>query len=83
LREATVFRSADNANQHSEPNFWQGSWPAIVRIIILEILLLLALTMAFVYYLNWSSEASVSEFMAASRAPLQSAKDHLACDRSA
>ena len=63
-----MFRLADNANRNSEPNFWQGSWPAIVRIIILEILVLLALTVAFVYYLDWSSEASVSEFMAASKA---------------
>ncbi len=74
-----MFRLADNANRNSEPNFWQGSWPAIVRIIILEILLLAALTMAFVYYLNWSSEASVSEFMAASKAPLQAVTDHLPC----
>jgi hypothetical protein len=74
-----VFRLADNANQNSEPNFWQGSWPAIIRIIILEILLLLALTVAFVYYLDWSSEASVSEFMAASRAPLQAVTDQLPC----
>jgi Tfp pilus assembly protein PilO len=77
LREASVFRLADNANRNSEPNFWQGSWPAIVRIIILEILLLAALTMAFVYYLNWSSEASVSEFMAASKASQQAVKDRL------
>jgi hypothetical protein len=69
--------SADRANQQSEPNFWQGSWPAIVRIIILEILLLAALTVAFVYYLNWSSEASVSEFMAASKASQQAVKDCL------
>jgi hypothetical protein len=74
-----VFRLADNANQNSEPNFWQGSWPAIVRIIILEILLLLALTVAFVFYLEWSSEASVSEFMAAQKAPQQAATDHQYC----
>jgi len=55
------------ANQDPRQNFWQGSWPAIVRIIVLEILLLIALAGAFVYYLNWSSEASISEFMAASR----------------
>ena len=61
--------STDNvpANQDSRQNFWQGSWPAIVRIIILEILVLLALAAAFVYYLNWSSEANLADFMAASR----------------
>jgi Tfp pilus assembly protein PilO len=83
LREATVFRSADNANQHSEPNFWQGSWPALVRIIVLEIVLLLALAVALVYYLNWSSELSVSEFMAADQSPLHAAKDHSPCGHSA
>jgi len=78
-----VFRSADNANQESQSNFWQGSWPAIVRIIILEIVVLLALAVAFVYYLNWSSEVAMSEFMAASKAPLHAAKGHLLCGRSA
>jgi Tfp pilus assembly protein PilO len=82
LREATVFRSANNANQHSDANFFQGSWTALVRIIVLEILVLLALAVALVYYLNWSSEISVSEFMAAEQAPLHAAKDHASCDRS-
>lgn len=68
--------SADRANQQSEPNPWQGSWPAIVRIIILEVLVLLALAVAFVYYLDWSSEASISEFMAASKASQQAPTDH-------
>ena len=75
-----MFRSADNANQHSEPNPWQGSWPAIVRIIVLEILLLLAMAGAFVYYLNWSSEAALSDFMAANRSPQAV---HSSCDGSA
>jgi hypothetical protein len=82
LREATVFRSAGNANQDSQVNFWQGSWPAIVRIIILEIVVLLALAIAFVYYLNWSSEVSVSEFMAADQSPRHAAKAHARCDHS-
>lgn len=62
-----MFTSADNANQQSLRNLWQGAWPAIVRIIILEIVVLLALAGAFVYYLNWSSEAALTDFMAASR----------------
>jgi len=73
-----VFLSANNANQDSRSNFW--SWPAIVRLIILEIVLLLALAVALVYYLDWSSEVAMSEFMAA---PLHAAKDHAACRRSA
>jgi hypothetical protein len=77
--------SADNvpAHQDSRQNFWQGSWPSIVRIIILEIVLLLALAGAFVYYLNWSSEAAVSEFMATESLPLQAVKDRAPCGRSA
>jgi hypothetical protein len=64
-----VSSSTDNvpANQDSRQNFWQGSWPAIARIAVLEIVLLLALAGAFVYYLNWSSEANLSDFMATSR----------------
>jgi hypothetical protein len=71
------------ADQDSRQNFWQGSWPSIVRIIVLEILLLIALAGAFVYYLNWSSEAALSEFMAPGNPPLQAAKDHPSCRRSA
>jgi len=78
-----VFSSADNANRDSRPNVWQESWPAIVRLIILEILLLLALASAFVYYLNWSSEVAMSEFMAASKAQLHAVKDRAACRQSA
>ena len=48
-----------------------------------NILRLLALAGAFVYYLNWSSEAALSEFMATGNPPLQAAKDHPSCRRSA
>ena len=69
--------------QDSRQNFWQGTWPSIVRMIVLEILLLLALAIALVYYLNWSSEAAVSEFMTGESHSLQAVKAHLSCDRSA
>lgn len=74
--------STDNvsANQESRQDIWQGSWPAIVRIIVLEIVLLLALAGAFVYYLNWSSEAALADFLAASRS---SQAVHSPCDGSA
>jgi hypothetical protein len=67
----------------SRENFWQGSWPSIVRMIVLEILLLLALAGALVYYLNWSSEAAMSEFMATGHPQLHAVKDHPPCGRSA
>jgi len=67
-----------------------GFWPSIVRIIVLEILVLLALAVAIVAYLNWSSEAAFAEFLAASKpsaaAPsssLHAVKGHAPCDRSA
>lgn len=74
--------STDNVPVSPDPrqDIWQDSWPAIVRIIILEIVLLVALASAFVYYLNWSSEASLSDFMAASRS---SQAVHAYCDGSA
>jgi len=76
---------ADNvpSNQDSLRNFWQGSWPSIVRIIILEILLLLALAGALVYYLNWSSDVAMSEFMATGSPQLQAVKGRPPCRHSA
>ena len=43
-------------------------WPSIVRIAVIEVAVLLALAGLFVAYLNWSSEASFAEFLAASQA---------------
>jgi Trk-type K+ transport system membrane component len=64
-------------------NVYQRAWPSIVRIIILEILLLLALSGAFVFYLNWSSEAAMSEFMTGGSQPLQATKGRPPCNHSA
>ena len=79
--------SAKNANQESPENVLRGAWPAIVRIIILEIVLLIALAGALVYYLNWSSEVALSEFMAkgglTSGTPIQAVKNRAPCERSA
>jgi hypothetical protein len=77
-----MFPSVNNrpANPASRADFYQRAWPSIVRIIIL---VLLALSGALVFYLNWSSEAAVSEFMTGESHPLQAVKTHLPCDRSA
>jgi hypothetical protein len=76
---------ADHSKVHR-----QGFWPAIVRILLVEILLLVALSGAVVGYLNWSSEVAFAEFIAASKqsasepkAPIQTAKGHMPCDRKA
>lgn len=42
-------------------------WPAIVKTLSVEIVVLVALAGAFVGYLDWSSEVNVREFMAASQ----------------
>ncbi len=76
-----MFPSVNDANRNSRSDF--GSWPAIVRLIILEILVLLALAGAFVYYLNWSSEVAMSEFMAASKAQIHAVRVHSSCGDSA
>jgi uncharacterized protein involved in cysteine biosynthesis len=78
-----VSLSAKNANQESREDAWRAAWPAIVRIIILEIVVLIALAGALVYYLNWSSDAAVSEFMAKDGVSIQSVKNPVPCDRSA
>lgn len=41
-------------------------WLAVARTLLLQVLVLLALTGAFVGYVNWSSEQAVREFMNAS-----------------
>ncbi|HZK79952.1 MAG TPA: hypothetical protein VFC46_02775 [Humisphaera sp.] len=46
---------------------YRFDWPAIVKTLSVEIVVLLALATAYVGYLNWSSEVNVREFMAASR----------------
>jgi len=80
-----MFPSANNrlTGRDSLQNVYQRAWPSIIRIIILEILLLLALSGAFVFYLNWSSEAAVSEFMTGAGQPLQTTKGRPPCDHSA
>jgi hypothetical protein len=51
-------------------------WPAIARIVAVQVMVLLALSGAFVGYVNWSSDAAFSEFLAASKSPPPAAKFH-------
>jgi len=69
--------------QNSRSESWLSFWPPIVRLIVLEIVVLVALAGALVFYLNWSSEAAVSEFMATHHLSLQAAKVHQSCRGSA
>jgi hypothetical protein len=85
LAEAAMPSSA-----HQSPAYVSRSWPAIVRIMLIEILVLLALSGALVGYLNWSSEAAWTEFKAAGKlpgsesiSPVQTVKAHAPCTRKA
>ena len=75
---------------NNSPASQQSFWPLIARILLVEILFLLALSGAVVGYLNWSSEAAWAEFNAASKlsapapnAPVQTVEGHMQCDRKA
>jgi hypothetical protein len=81
--EAFVPAPANNS-QASGRRFW----PSIVRIVLVEVLILLALSGAIVGYLNWSSEAAWAEFNAASKmsppnSSIHAVKGHMSCVRSA
>jgi hypothetical protein len=88
---STDYRSAGRQPFPPLQTLWSslGFWPSTVRIVILELLVLLALAGAVIFYLNWSSEVAVAEFLAASKtqaapsSPLHAVKGHTPCDRNA
>jgi hypothetical protein len=51
-------------------------WLGIARIMMLQVLVLLALAGAFIRYLNWSSDAAWAEFSAASKSELSQARPY-------
>jgi hypothetical protein len=67
----------------------RGFWPSIVRIFILEVVLLVGAAGAVVFYLNWSSEMALADFLAVSKTPaapsssLSAVKAAGPCDRGA
>ncbi|THD54689.1 MAG: hypothetical protein E8A46_07380 [Bradyrhizobium sp.] len=78
------------SSAQQSPARHRSSWPAIVRILLVEIVVLLALSGAMIAYLSWSSEAAWTEFKAAgkllapdSSSPVQTVKAHAPCDRKA
>jgi hypothetical protein len=48
----------------------------IVRTLLVQVLVLLALTGAVVWYLNWSSEVALQEFLSANQPPLSRPNHH-------
>jgi hypothetical protein len=58
-------------------------WPAIVRTLLAQVLVLLVLSGAFVGYVNWSSAKAFAEFTSATGSPAQDAKPPSASPRHA
>jgi len=48
-------------------------WPGILASLLLQVLVLIALSVAAVAYVNWSSQAALAEFVGA---PKPSVSDH-------
>jgi hypothetical protein len=51
-------------------------WPGIVKTVLAQVLVLLALSGAFVCYVNWSSDAARADFMAARKSSVPEPKSH-------
>lgn len=82
--------SSDQASQSNRGM----EWPRIVAILLVQIAVLLALSGAAVFYINWSSDVAQAEFIRAiepsttvhptqSPAPVQSVKARAVCNRKA
>jgi len=78
------------SSAQQSPAHVSRSWPAIIWIVLAEILVLVALSAAIVGYVNWSSEAAWAEFKAASKlpapessSPVKTVKAHAPCNRKA
>ena len=81
--------SSGNQNQGDRGS----NWLPLIRILIVEIVVVVALAAAVAHYLDWSSDTNWAEFIAASqtsglapphspsKAPLQTAKGQVPCRR--
>jgi hypothetical protein len=64
--------SLDNASPTNRGSYWLG----IARTALTQILVLLALSGAFICYLNWSSDAARADFMAAGKPSVSEPNRH-------
>jgi hypothetical protein len=82
--------SLDRANRNNNDSYWSG----ITGILAIHLVVLFAVFIAALVYVDWSSNAAVSEFMAAgkppasdrshfpqSSVPIQQAKGQTVCAR--
>ena len=54
------------SSRNQNPDRRGIDWLAIVRTLLVQVLVLVALSGAFIRYVNWSSDEAFSEFLAAS-----------------
>jgi hypothetical protein len=52
------------------------NWPAIARTLLVQVLVLLVLSGAFIVYVNWSSDVAWQEFIEASTPSVADPKQH-------
>jgi hypothetical protein len=52
-------------------------WPGIVATVLVQILVVLAISVAVAFYLEWSSDANQAEFASATKPTLLSDSNHL------
>jgi hypothetical protein len=64
--------SFDRASRNNRGTYWSGS----AGILAIQLAVLFALSVAAIFYVNWSSEAAVAEFMAIGK-PSVSEPSHL------
>jgi hypothetical protein len=57
--------SPDKAVRENRGN----DWPGIIGMLALQLAVLLAVAGAVIFYLDWSSNAALAEFMAATKSP--------------
>ena len=67
-------QSQENSRENRQENRQQNrgiDWPAIVRTLLVQILVLLALAGAFIGYVDWSSDVVWAEFIEVSKASVR------------
>ena len=78
--------------RNQSPQTRRFDWPGILRILLVQVLVLAALTIAFLRYLNWSSDQAWAEFSRIvtvpdakpepqSAAPMRAVKNRIPCAR--
>jgi len=75
---------------NNRPTSGQSSWPAVIKTLLVEVLVLLGLAGAIVGYVNWSSDQAFAEFVATNKmsaptptSPIRAVKGLMPCDRRA